>query len=169
MSHHALSATKLNHCTARDVSLSTSFLVSSCPTFIVCRSEFPDLLLNINCLLMVIVTEMKYLGFVLCLCVGALGGKYSREINEQDASVDGKNPIEFRIAKLNQVWEKAIRVSNRIRLIHDISKCIRMFYLVGGVACSGMRGECTYLCECLDISLIYERQFCMLQRYAYCY
>ncbi|XP_012692384.1 alpha-2-macroglobulin receptor-associated protein [Clupea harengus] len=59
---------------------------------------------------MVIVTEMKYLGFVLCLCVGALGGKYSREINEQDASVDGKNPIEFRIAKLNQVWEKAIRM-----------------------------------------------------------
>lgn len=57
---------------------------------------------------------MKNLGVILCLCVGALGGRYSREMNEQKASVDGKNPVEFRIAKLNQVWEKAIRVSNEI-------------------------------------------------------
>lgn len=48
---------------------------------------------------------------VLCLCVGALAGKYSREVNEPRA-VDGDGrTVEFRIAKLNQVWEKAIRVS----------------------------------------------------------
>lgn len=64
---------------------------------------------------------MKYFGVILCLCVGALGGKYSREVNEQKASVDGQNP-EFRIAKLNQVWEKAIRVSNEISVNYGVVK-----------------------------------------------
>uniref|UniRef100_A0A8C7J030 Low density lipoprotein receptor-related protein associated protein 1 n=1 Tax=Oncorhynchus kisutch TaxID=8019 RepID=A0A8C7J030_ONCKI len=47
---------------------------------------------------------------VLCLAVGAIAGKYSREINDQKPSVDGKSTVEFRIAKLNQVWEKATRM-----------------------------------------------------------
>lgn len=48
---------------------------------------------------------------VLCLFSCALAGKYSREVNEPKA-VDGDGrTLEFRIAKLNQVWEKAIRVS----------------------------------------------------------
>lgn len=68
------------------------------------------------------VIKMKYLGVVLCLCVGALGGKYSREVNEQKASVDGKNTVEFRIAKLNQVWEKAIRVSHEISVNYGVVK-----------------------------------------------
>ncbi|KAL2097422.1 hypothetical protein ACEWY4_006629 [Coilia grayii] len=55
-------------------------------------------------------TTMSNLGLMLCLCVGVLGGRYSREMNEQKESVDGKNSVEFRIAKLNQVWEKAIRM-----------------------------------------------------------
>lgn len=57
--------------------------------------------------------KMKLQCFVLvqCLCVCALAGKYSREVNEPKA-VDGDGrTVEFRIAKLNQVWEKAIRVS----------------------------------------------------------
>lgn len=51
---------------------------------------------------------------VLCLSVGAMAGKYSQDVNEaKPASSDGKT-VEFRIAKLNQVWEKAVRVSNAI-------------------------------------------------------
>ncbi|XP_071385783.1 alpha-2-macroglobulin receptor-associated protein [Centroberyx affinis] len=47
---------------------------------------------------------------VLCLGVGAMAGKYSREVNEaKQTGSDGKT-VEFRIAKLNQVWEKAIRM-----------------------------------------------------------
>ncbi|XP_075893682.1 alpha-2-macroglobulin receptor-associated protein [Nelusetta ayraudi] len=46
----------------------------------------------------------------LCLCVCALAGKYSREVNEPKAVDDGRT-VEFRIAKLNQVWEKAIRMN----------------------------------------------------------
>uniref|UniRef100_A0AAZ3QPR6 Low density lipoprotein receptor-related protein associated protein 1 n=1 Tax=Oncorhynchus tshawytscha TaxID=74940 RepID=A0AAZ3QPR6_ONCTS len=42
--------------------------------------------------------------------VGAIAGKYSREMNDQKPSVDGKSTVEFRIAKLNQVWEKATRM-----------------------------------------------------------
>uniref|UniRef100_A0AAV2LLM3 Low density lipoprotein receptor-related protein associated protein 1 n=1 Tax=Knipowitschia caucasica TaxID=637954 RepID=A0AAV2LLM3_KNICA len=39
-----------------------------------------------------------------------MAGKYSREVNEQKlTSSDGKT-VEFRIAKLNQVWEKAQRM-----------------------------------------------------------
>ncbi|XP_038661773.1 alpha-2-macroglobulin receptor-associated protein isoform X2 [Scyliorhinus canicula] len=41
-------------------------------------------------------------------CPAQAGGKYSREKNEVDA--DGKAEIEFRMAKLNQVWEKAQRL-----------------------------------------------------------
>lgn len=58
---------------------------------------------------------MKVCGLFMsiCLSVGVLAGKYSREVNEQKVSDDGKNAVEFRIAKLNQVWEKANRVSKR--------------------------------------------------------
>uniref|UniRef100_A0A673B0Z0 Low density lipoprotein receptor-related protein associated protein 1 n=1 Tax=Sphaeramia orbicularis TaxID=375764 RepID=A0A673B0Z0_9TELE len=42
--------------------------------------------------------------------LGALAGKYSREVNEaKPAGKDGQT-VEFRIAKLNQVWEKAQRM-----------------------------------------------------------
>ncbi|KAL7878140.1 hypothetical protein SRHO_G00047830 [Serrasalmus rhombeus] len=44
-----------------------------------------------------------------CLSVGVLAGKYSREVNEQ-VSNEGRGAVEFRIAKLNQVWEKASRM-----------------------------------------------------------
>ncbi|XP_062852388.1 alpha-2-macroglobulin receptor-associated protein [Trichomycterus rosablanca] len=54
---------------------------------------------------------MPRLLFGFCLIVGVMSGKYSREINEQTASTEGsKNAVEFRIAKLNQVWEKANRM-----------------------------------------------------------
>ncbi|KAJ8272117.1 hypothetical protein COCON_G00109760 [Conger conger] len=42
------------------------------------------------------------------LFIGVLGSRYSKEMNEPKPS--GKSPVEFRIAKLNQVWEKAIRM-----------------------------------------------------------
>uniref|UniRef100_A0A8C2D7Y4 Low density lipoprotein receptor-related protein associated protein 1 n=1 Tax=Cyprinus carpio TaxID=7962 RepID=A0A8C2D7Y4_CYPCA len=42
--------------------------------------------------------------------IGAIAGKYSKEMNEQKASDKNDNQVEFRIAKLNQVWEKAIRM-----------------------------------------------------------
>lgn len=54
---------------------------------------------------------------VLCLAVGAIAGKYSREMNDQKPSVDGKSTVEFRIAKLNQVWEKATRVRSQVMLL----------------------------------------------------
>ncbi|XP_063075696.1 alpha-2-macroglobulin receptor-associated protein isoform X1 [Engraulis encrasicolus] len=54
-------------------------------------------------------TKIRIFGLMVCLCVGAFGGKYSREMNEHE-TVEGKNTVEFRIAKLNQVWEKAIRM-----------------------------------------------------------
>jgi hypothetical protein len=54
---------------------------------------------------------------VLCLAVGAIAGKYSREMNDQKPSVNGKSPVEFRIAKLNQVWEKATRVRSQVMLL----------------------------------------------------
>ncbi|XP_041838739.1 alpha-2-macroglobulin receptor-associated protein [Melanotaenia boesemani] len=46
----------------------------------------------------------------LCLGVGVMGGKYSRELNEPKASGSDGQTVEFRIAKLNQVWEKAKRM-----------------------------------------------------------
>lgn len=55
---------------------------------------------------------MQLLILVSLSVVGAMAGKYSKEMNEQKASDKNNNQVEFRIAKLNQVWEKAIRVSN---------------------------------------------------------
>lgn len=55
--------------------------------------------------------KLQSFAVLLGLCACALAGKYSREVNEPKA-VDGDGrTVEFRIAKLNQVWEKAIRVS----------------------------------------------------------
>lgn len=47
---------------------------------------------------------------VLCLGVGVIADKYSREMNERNAGDSDGQTVEFRIAKLNQVWEKAKRV-----------------------------------------------------------
>ncbi len=47
----------------------------------------------------------------LCFGVGVMAGKYSREMNEQKPGGSDGKAVEFRIAKLNQVWEKAQRVS----------------------------------------------------------
>lgn len=44
--------------------------------------------------------------------IGAMAGKYSKEMNDQKASDKNNNQVEFRIAKLNQIWEKALRVSD---------------------------------------------------------
>lgn len=46
----------------------------------------------------------------LCLGVGVMAGKYSRELNEPKPNDRDGQAVEFRIAKLNQVWEKAERV-----------------------------------------------------------
>nr|XP_006629679.2 PREDICTED: alpha-2-macroglobulin receptor-associated protein [Lepisosteus oculatus] len=43
------------------------------------------------------------------LWIGVLGSKYSRDMNEPKPT-DSKNTPEFRIAKINQVWEKALRM-----------------------------------------------------------
>ncbi|XP_063740780.1 alpha-2-macroglobulin receptor-associated protein isoform X1 [Eleginops maclovinus] len=53
---------------------------------------------------------MKLSSLVVALCfgVGVMAGKYSREVNEQKSS-DG-HTVEFRIAKLDQVWNKAKRM-----------------------------------------------------------
>lgn len=59
--------------------------------------------------------KFQCLVVALCFCACARAGKYSREVNEpKPVDGDGRT-VEFRIAKLNQVWEKAIRVSVRIR------------------------------------------------------
>lgn len=75
---------------------------------------------------------MKVCGLLLsfCLGVGVMAGKYSREVNEQTGSDDGKNAVEFRIAKLSQVWEKANRVSGFCREIPGIN----VYYLSGCVS-----------------------------------
>ncbi|XP_048851656.1 alpha-2-macroglobulin receptor-associated protein [Brienomyrus brachyistius] len=44
-----------------------------------------------------------------CLSFRALASKYSKEMNDPKPT-DGKSTVEFRIAKLNQVWEKALRM-----------------------------------------------------------
>lgn len=55
--------------------------------------------------------QLQCLIVVLCLNAAAMAGKYSREVNEpKPGSSDGVT-VEFRIGKLNQVWEKAKRVS----------------------------------------------------------
>lgn len=53
--------------------------------------------------------KLQCLVAVLCLGVGAMAGKYSRESNEPKLSSSDGKAVEFRIAKLNQVWEKAQR------------------------------------------------------------
>lgn len=47
---------------------------------------------------------------VLCFGVGVMAGKYSRQVNEAKPGGSDEQTVEFRIAKLNQVWEKAQRV-----------------------------------------------------------
>lgn len=54
--------------------------------------------------------KMQFISLVSLFVVGAMAGKYSKEMNEKNASDKSNNQVEFRIAKLNQVWEKAIRV-----------------------------------------------------------
>lgn len=73
---------------------------------------------------------MKVCGLFLsfCLSVGVMAGKYSREVNEQKDSNDGGNAVEFRIAKLNQVWEKANRVSGLCQEI--LFQRINVYYQV---------------------------------------
>lgn len=66
---------------------------------------------------------MKLKCFVVAVCysVCVMAGKYSREVNEQKPGRDGLT-VEFRIGKLNQVWEKAKRV--RIKPLYlDIYVC----------------------------------------------
>lgn len=54
--------------------------------------------------------KLEYFVSLICFGVGAMAGKYSKEMNEpKPSSSDGKT-VEFRIAKLNQVWEKAQRL-----------------------------------------------------------
>uniref|UniRef100_A0A8C7WSC1 Alpha-2-macroglobulin receptor-associated protein domain-containing protein n=1 Tax=Oryzias sinensis TaxID=183150 RepID=A0A8C7WSC1_9TELE len=56
---------------------------------------------------------LQWFAAVLCLGARAMAGKYSREVNEPrpGGADDEQAPVEFRIAKLNQVWEKAKRVN----------------------------------------------------------
>lgn len=53
--------------------------------------------------------KLKCLVVAVCYSMCVMAGKYSREVNEQKPSGDGVT-VEFRIGKLNQVWEKAKRV-----------------------------------------------------------
>lgn len=57
---------------------------------------------------------MKLLCVAVALCLGvvARAGKYSRDMNEPKPGGSDGQTVEFRIAKLNQVWEKAKRVRN---------------------------------------------------------
>lgn len=56
--------------------------------------------------------------FVLILVLGSylnfgvLGSKYSRTVNDPKKDTRDDAGVEFSIAKLNKVWEKAIRVSH---------------------------------------------------------
>lgn len=55
--------------------------------------------------------KLQWFAAVLCLGARAMAGKYSREVNEpRPGGADDEQTVEFRIAKLNQVWEKAKRV-----------------------------------------------------------
>lgn len=55
---------------------------------------------------------MKLLCVVVAVCLGVVSraGKYSRDMNEPKPSGSDGQTVDFRIAKLNQVWEKAKRV-----------------------------------------------------------
>ncbi|XP_034058328.1 alpha-2-macroglobulin receptor-associated protein isoform X2 [Gymnodraco acuticeps] len=52
--------------------------------------------------------KLPCLVVALCFGVGVMAGKYSRDVNEPKSS-DGQK-LEFRIAKLDQVWNKANRM-----------------------------------------------------------
>ncbi|XP_039469017.1 alpha-2-macroglobulin receptor-associated protein-like isoform X1 [Oreochromis aureus] len=54
--------------------------------------------------------RLQCLFAALCLGVGVMAGKYSRELNEPKPNDRDGQAVEFRIAKLNQVWEKAQRM-----------------------------------------------------------
>lgn len=54
--------------------------------------------------------KQRSLVALVCLIVGAMAGKYSRDMNDPKPSKSEEKSVEFRIAKLNQVWEKAIRM-----------------------------------------------------------
>ncbi|XP_037621585.1 alpha-2-macroglobulin receptor-associated protein isoform X1 [Sebastes umbrosus] len=53
--------------------------------------------------------KLQCLVVALCLGGGVIAGKYSREFNELKQSGGDGQTVEFRIARLNQVWEKAKR------------------------------------------------------------
>ncbi|KAK3554073.1 hypothetical protein QTP70_019188 [Hemibagrus guttatus] len=71
---------------------------------------------------------MKVCGLFLSFCfsVGVMAGKYSREVNEQTVSNDSKNVVEFRIAKLNQVWEKANRMQLAPRRLSELHSDLKI-------------------------------------------
>ncbi|KAF4090650.1 hypothetical protein AMELA_G00054340 [Ameiurus melas] len=71
---------------------------------------------------------MKVCGLVLsfCLSVGVMAGKYSRDVNEQKVSNDAENAVEFRIAKLNQVWEKANRMQLAPRRLSELHSDLKI-------------------------------------------
>ncbi|TDH16458.1 hypothetical protein EPR50_G00019550 [Perca flavescens] len=54
--------------------------------------------------------KLQCLVVALCFGLGVMAGKYSREFNEPKPSGSDGQPVEFRIAKLSQVWEKAKRM-----------------------------------------------------------
>ncbi|XP_070840362.1 alpha-2-macroglobulin receptor-associated protein [Chaetodon trifascialis] len=54
--------------------------------------------------------KLQCLVVALCFGVGVMAGKYSREMNEDKPTGSDEQTMEFRIAKLNQVWEKAKRM-----------------------------------------------------------
>lgn len=75
---------------------------------------------------------MKFHCIVVAVSFGVcvMAGKYSREINEQKHSGGGGATVEFRIGKLNQVWEKAKRVCREnLRYSYLLSQCGLFFRL----------------------------------------
>lgn len=54
--------------------------------------------------------KLQCLAVTLCFGVTVMAGKYSRELNDPKPSGSDGQTVEFRVAKLNQVWEKAKRV-----------------------------------------------------------
>lgn len=66
---------------------------------------------------MAAVPSLLALGAALLLAAGVRASKYSREANEGLAAAGAKRREagEFRVVKLNQVWEKAQRVSEAAR------------------------------------------------------
>lgn len=59
--------------------------------------------------------KLQCLVVAVCFSVGVMAGRYSREMNEQKPSSSDGLTVEFRIAKLNQVWEKA----KRVRMLYE--------------------------------------------------